>query len=209
MTFDPGSLILHEGEEADSLYTVVSGWAIRYKTLADARRQILKFVLPGDFLGLQSSIFAAAEHSVEALTEVRTCVFLRKRFWEMQERHPQLGYEMVWVAASDEQHLDAALLSVGQRSALERAAYLLLDLYIRAEERELVVNETVLFPFNQQHLADALGLSLVHTNKVIGRLRTMKLIKWEGRAFQLLDRAGMEAVAKWEARANAVPRAFL
>ena len=76
-----GGEIIRVGDEAPELYTVYSGWAFRFKTLPDGRRQILNFLLPGDLLGLQAAMFDAALHGIEALTEVQLCVLPRRDVW--------------------------------------------------------------------------------------------------------------------------------
>jgi len=86
-------------------------------------------------------------------------------------------------------------LSVGQRTALERTAYVLLTLFVRAEEVGLTKGNAVQFPFTQQHLADTLGMSLVHTNKTLKRLSAADTIRWKGGTFELLDRAKLNDLA--------------
>ena len=79
LVVDPGATILLEGTNSAHVFTVLSGWAFRFKSLEDGRRQILNFSLPGDFLGLQGSIFDKMQHSVEALTAAVLCVFPREK----------------------------------------------------------------------------------------------------------------------------------
>lgn len=196
--FAAGTLILREGEKSNNLYTVLHGWGMRSKVLSDGRRQILNFVLPGDFIGLQTSVFGEAEHSLEALTEMRVCVFDRERFWEVYENNPELGYELTWIAAREMQFLDVNILSLGQRNALERTAHLLLDLFRRARHRGLTENGRLSFPVTQQHLADALGMSLVHTNKTLRRLHDLRLLQWRNRELLLLDEDRLAEIARWE-----------
>jgi hypothetical protein len=111
-----------EGAPADSLMTVLSGWGFRYKSLPDGRRQILNFVMPGDLLGLQSTLLREIHHSAEALTEVRLCLFQRERLWLLYHEHPSLALDVTWLAARQELMLDENLTSVGRRSARERGA---------------------------------------------------------------------------------------
>jgi hypothetical protein len=80
-----GSDIIHPGQEDAELYTLFSGWAFRYKSLPDGRRQILNFLLPGDLVGLQASLLSAAQHGIEALTEVELCVFPRRRTYDCSD----------------------------------------------------------------------------------------------------------------------------
>jgi CRP/FNR family transcriptional regulator, anaerobic regulatory protein len=193
-----GTLIFEEGAEGAHLYTVLAGWGMRHKSLADGRRQIVNFVLPGDFIGLQASLGGAMDHSVEALTDVLLCVFERDRFYELFDVCPSLAYDLIWIAAREHQLLDSNLLSVGRRTALERMAYLILLLYLRAEARGLAKDGQVSLPFTQQHMADALGMSLVHTNKTLARLRGRGLVNWNRNSFQIGDQERLAALAKWE-----------
>jgi CRP-like cAMP-binding protein len=119
---EPGALILTEGAHSAHLFTLLSGWAFRYKTLEDGRRQILNYLLPGDLVGLQGSVMGQMEHSVEALSSVVLCLFQRDSLPDLFRRHPGLGFDVAWLASREERMLDENLLSVGRRSALERAA---------------------------------------------------------------------------------------
>ena len=81
-----GTNILLQGTNSAHLYTVLSGWAFRYKTLPDGRRQILNYALPADLLGLQGSVSDEMQHSVEALTDMILCVFPREKLWDLYSR---------------------------------------------------------------------------------------------------------------------------
>lgn len=203
-----GSTVLLEGDTVTHLYTVLAGWGFRYKTLSDGRRQILNFVLPGDFIGLQSSCMAEMRHSVEALSDVTLCVFPRERLWELYRDHPHLAMDLTWLAARQEVLLDDNLLSLGRRTARERLAYLILHLYLRAKELGLAVGDEVALPLTQQHLADALGLSLVHTNKTLKRLTRSELVHWRGGRLRILDFDALVALARYEI-GEQPPRPFI
>jgi len=192
-----GSDIIHAGQDDAELFTLFSGWAFRYKSLEDGRRQILNFILPGDLIGLQAALLSAAEYSVEALTDVEVCVFSRKRIWTIFENRPQLAYNISWLGARDEGFLDDNLTSVGQRTARERIAALVLGLYRRANHLGLVRDNTFLFPLTRQHIADALGLSLVHTIKTWSTLRKAGLFSFKGGQLTLLNPRLTEATAKF------------
>lgn len=191
---DAGASFLREGTRSEYLYTVFTGWAFRYKMLDDGRRQILNYALPADMLGLQGALMNEMEHSVEALTSLVLCVFPRAKLWDLYSRLPSLAFDITWLAAREEL-IDEHLLSLGRRTALERAAYLLLHLYARAEESGLAKNGIIQFPFTQQHLADTLGMSLVHTNKTLKRLYISKAIRWKDRVFEMVDRAALAGIA--------------
>jgi CRP/FNR family transcriptional regulator, anaerobic regulatory protein len=194
---EAGTTILAEGNHSAHLYTALSGWGFRYKLLEDGRRQILNAVLPGDFIGLQGALMSEMQHSVEALSDMLLCVFERERLWELYRDYPDLAFDVTWLAAREEQILDEHLLNIGQRTAEERMAFLLLFLFSRAEIRGLTRGSSVDIPFTQQHIADTLGLSLVHTNRTLNRLARRHLISWSQRTLRLVDRKKLSDLAGW------------
>lgn len=209
LNVEAGSSILLQSTNTAHLYTILSGWAFRYKTLPDGRRQILNYALPSDFIGLQGSVNDEMQYSVEALTDVMLCVFPREKLWELYSHYPTLAFDITWLAAREEQILDEQLLSVGRRTAMERLAHLLLFLFQRAEEVGLTKGNSIQFPFTQQHVADTLGMSLVHTNKTLQRLTATKAMRWKERRFDLLDRAALAEVANYERPEPRARRPFI
>lgn len=196
----PGAAILREGDPAPQLHTVLRGWAFRYKTLPDGRRQILNILLPGDLIGLQAEIDSPASHNVEALTEVTLCVFHDDALWTLYRDQPALALDITWLAAHEERIVDEALVSTGRRSALERVAALLVYLFKRARVAGLLKNGTVPLPLTQSHMADTLGLSLVHTNRTLQRLRKDGFIRLEEGRLAIGDLSALARVAAyWEA----------
>ena len=195
---EPGAMILSEGAHSAQLFTLLSGWAFRFKTLEDGRRQILNYCLPGDLIGLQGSVIGAMDHSVEALSPAVLCVFQRDHMNELFRNQPGLSFDITWLASREERMLDENLLSVGRRSALERAAYLVAFLYKRAVSVGPAEPKSLLIPISQQHVADTLGLSIVHTNKTLKKLVDRQLIRWHDRACEVLDVNGLMGVAGWD-----------
>lgn len=169
VTVAAGQPIVWQGQPA-TLSTLFSGWAFRFKSLSDGRRQILNFVLPGDLIGLQDQSHEVSPHGVEALTQVELCRFDTDRLWTLYSRFPKLAYDVTWLAAHEESLVDENLLTVGRRSAAERVAMLMLHLYKRSVALGLGQQGRVPWPVNQQHIADAVGLSLVHTNRTLRKL---------------------------------------
>ncbi len=195
---DRGTTILAEGASSAHLYTVLGGWGFRYKTMEDGRRQILNYVLPGDMVGLQGGIMGEMQHSIEALSDMSLCVFERVRLMELFQKHPDLAYDLTWLAAREERILDEHLLSVGRRTALERVAYLLAHLYARASSVGLGKGDEVAMPITQQHVADTLGFSIVHTNKTLRKLANRGFLKWLDRGCLVRNSEGLAELASWE-----------
>ncbi|MEO8120696.1 MAG: Crp/Fnr family transcriptional regulator [Rhodoferax sp.] len=166
-----GETLIHEGQTDAPLFTILSGWAFRFKTLSDGRRQILTFLLAGDFIGVQQKMGDAAAHGVMTLTDAVFCVFQRDSLWELHRQSPSMGFNITWLTAHEESLVDDTLLSVGRRSAEERIATLLIVLFKRAAALQADGGASgVPYPLTQQHVADGLGLSLVHTNKTMRKL---------------------------------------
>ena len=192
-----GGTILYEQKPNGKLFTLYSGWAFRYKTLSDGRRQILNFLLPGDFIGLQQKFADGAMHGIEAVTDTSLCVFPRDGLWELYRGFPNLGYDITWLAAREESMVDDHLLTAGRRNATERVAMLLMHLFRRLERVGMAEGGTIDFPINQQHIADALGLSLVHTNKTLRRLRQLGLHEIQDGRLRLLNTRALERIADY------------
>ena len=193
---DAGRSIIDEGQAEAPLYTVFAGWAFRFKTLSDGRRQILNFLLPGDFIGVQQRMDDQASHGVQALTAVVLCVFRRDALWELHSKAPRLGFAVTWLVAREEAAVDDTLLSIGRRSAEERIAALLIVLFKRAAALQPDRGAAgVPFPLTQQHIADGLGLSLVHTNKTLRKLERRGLHRIDNGRLHLLDARALARVA--------------
>jgi CRP-like cAMP-binding protein len=192
-----GAEIIRAGDPAPELYTLYSGWAFRFKTLPDGRRQILNFLLPGDLVGLQAVMFDAALHGIEALTEVQLCLLPRRQVWTLFEKMRALAFDVTWLGSREESIIDENLTSAGRRSALERVAALVVALYKRANALGLVAEHTFAFPLTQQHVADALGLSLVHTNKTLARLRRMGMFTQANGMLTLTNPRVLERIGQY------------
>jgi CRP-like cAMP-binding protein len=197
VVIDADQSIIHEGQGDAQLFTLLDGWAFRYKTLSDGRRQILNFLLPGDFIGVQQEMGGAASHGVQALTDVVLCAFRRDSLWELHRSAPTLSFSVTWLTAHEESMIDDNLLSVGRRSAEERIATLLIVMYKRvaALHPPDEASHSVPFPLTQQHIADSLGLSLVHTNKTLRKLEKRGLHRIEDGRLQLLDPRALSRLA--------------
>jgi CRP-like cAMP-binding protein len=198
LAVDKGATVLVEKAHSAHLYTVLTGMGFRYKLLSDGRRQILNYVMAGDLIGLQGTLMGEMQHSVEALTPMLLCVFERSRLMELYHNHPGLAFDITWIASREERMLDENLLSIGRRTALEGAAYLIAFIASRARSIGMTGKGAIELPLTQQHVADTLGLSLVHTNKTIRKLVDRRLVSWRERGCQVLDLDGLAMLAHWE-----------
>ncbi|MBU2360948.1 Crp/Fnr family transcriptional regulator [Loktanella sp. M215] len=204
LTIEAGTPVLIEGSNSPQLFTALRGMGLRYKTTMDGGRQVVNFVFPGDFIGLQAGVMGEMAHSVEASSKMTLCVFNRSELWNFFKSHPERGFDITWLAAVEEHFLGEALTSIGQRSAFEALSWALLRTFVRAEAIGLVQNRRMNLPYRQQDLADALGLSLVHTNKTLSKLRDQQLADWSDGHLTINDKVKLAEIARVEL--DLVPR---
>jgi CRP/FNR family transcriptional regulator, anaerobic regulatory protein len=199
MKVDAGTTILMEGSNSPQLYTVLRGMGTRYTTLPNGRRQVVNFLFPGDFVGLQAGLLGEMKHSVEASTDISLCVFRREELWNLFRTQPERAYDLTWLSASEEHFLGETVATLGQRTAEQRIAWAFVRIDMRLRAVGMGRNGSVPLPFRQQDLADALGLSLVHTNKTLTRLRKRQLVAWNDGLLSVKDRAALAEIAMMEA----------
>lgn len=193
MIVDPGTPILLEGSNSPQLYTAMHGMGLRYRMLCNGNRQVISMIFPGDFIGLQAGIMGEMGHSVEATTKMTLCVFDRSALWTFFKERPERAFSLTWLAALEEHFLGDALATLGQRTAIQAVAWALARVFIRGKAMGMVENGAMRFPFKQQDLADALGLSLVHTNKTLAALKSKQLARWTEGTLRVND---LEALAE-------------
>lgn len=171
-----GQDLVRDGEAYDLTYVVKEGWAIRFKMLSDGRRQILNFALPGDIIGLFSPLFETADHSVAALTDMVVHPLDPASTVEMFGECPRLAAAIAWSAGRDEAILSEQVVRVGRRSAYERTGHLIVELLYRLRLVGEADGRSFELPLTQEILADTLGLSIVHVNRTLRRLRENGLL---------------------------------
>jgi CRP-like cAMP-binding protein len=175
-TFVAGRDLLHQGQSDQAAYILASGWACSYKLLEDGQRQIVDFQVPGDFLGLRSVLLRVSDHSIEPVTDIEVTEILVTDLLDAFARTPRLATAVLWAASRDEAMVVEHLVDVGRRNAAERMAHFLLELGARLSLIGLASREGFACPLTQYHLADALGLSAVHVNRVLRQLREAELV---------------------------------
>jgi CRP-like cAMP-binding protein len=187
-----GALLYGQDTHLEEVYTLFSGWVMLSRTLADGRRQILRFVLPGDVLGFQPSFEGPILHAAQALTPVTVCVFRREALLDMFREYPILAVQMAWISARDEALANDHLLSVGRRPAKERIAQLFLELHHRLAARGPVSEHAgIPVPLKQEHIADAVGLTTIHVNRTLRSLREGGMAVLRGGLLKILDRQAL------------------
>ncbi len=175
-TIRPGQEIISEGKRCTSVFLITEGFAIRYRLLRNGQRQILNFVLPGDFAGGRSCFFETALYTVRTLAQTVISPIPLPRLIGLFDSHPRLAAKLFRSFACEATIVAEHLISVGRRSALERVAHFLLELLTRLQVLGLAGERSYRLPLTQETISDALGLSIPYVNRVLQQLRRDGLV---------------------------------
>lgn len=172
-----GAHLIREGDEPDPVFVILEGWACGYKILPDGGRQIISFLLPGDFCDIHIAILQAIDHSIMTLTKATVASLPRAEMEALIQARPTLTQAFWWSQLVDQSISRSWIVSMGRRKSVERVAHLMCELYIRMRNIGLASDHECRMPLTQLVLADALGLTPVHVNRVLRVLKTEKVME--------------------------------
>ncbi len=190
--------IIMAGRRYDCIFILCSGVVSRYKVLPDGKRQVLNLGLPGDLIGLPACLFDVAVNSVSTLTEVLLSSLSLEKLSSLFTQFPRLGVALFWCTACDAAMYGEHLVDLGRRSAYERLAHLILELLARLRATGLADELSYTLPLTQEFVADVLGLSVPHINRMIRCLREEGLATIEDQRVVIHDLASLSALAGFE-----------
>lgn len=183
-----GTDLICEGDKPDSVFMLLRGWAFRYKSLADGGRQIMAYLLPGDLCDVQIFLFEEMDHSIGLLSDALVARIPPAEMLDLMDRFPRIERALLWATLVDEATLREWLLNVGQRNAIQRLAHLFCELSVRLRVVKLVdQSESFALPLTQAELADTTGMTTVHVNRSLQRLRHDELIVSRDGKLTILD----------------------
>ena len=145
--------------------------------LPDGGRQIMAFMLPGDFCDIHIAVLEEMDHSIVTLTKARVASLPRQQMEALVEARPAITRAFWWSQLVDQGVLRAWIVSMGRRKSMERVAHLMCELYIRMRNIGLATDDQCEMPLTQIVLADAVGLTPVHVNRVLKKLRLGKVME--------------------------------
>ena len=193
-----GRELTHEGQTGQVAHIIHVGWACSFKLLPDGGRQIIAFPVPGDCVGLRSMLLRTSDHSFSALTDAVVSRVDADSIKEIFSDFPHLGAAILWATSRDEAMVVEHLVSIGRRSAIVRMAHFILELYDRLKLVGLASDDTFACPLNQSVLSDALGLSTIHVNRVLRRLRERGLMTFKDRQVTIHNADALKALASYQ-----------
>ncbi len=179
--------LIREGDRPGSVFVILSGWACRYKIVPDGSRQITALLMPGDFCDLHVGVLDEMDHAIGTITRCEVATITRERMETLLSATPALTHAFWRAQLVDEAVLRAWIVSMGRRDSMERVAHLMLELYVRMRNVGLTTDGTCELPLTQIVLADALGLTPVHINRVLRSLREQGVMQLGSGTLSLLD----------------------
>jgi CRP-like cAMP-binding protein len=190
-----------DGLEYRKLCFVTDGYAVRYKLLRNGKRQVLNVVLPGDVVGLPGSFYESAIYSVTAITDLHMDVCPLGSYVRLCYARPRFGLLLSWIAVQEAATYAEHIIDIGRRTPIERVSHFLLELHARLTAIGRAEKNRFILPFSQEVMADLLGLSVPHLNRMMQQLRAEKLIVSRGRAVELADRIALQTLAHYQSQA--------
>lgn len=186
--------IVREHQEIEGATLLLEGFACRYKLLPDGRRQILGYMIPGDMCDPRIFLLDRMDHSIATISRAKVAVWPRKSILGLTSIYPRITRAFWWCALVDEGIAREWLVSLGQRTALERLSHLICELYYRLKAIDLVHGNGFDFPVTQAELGDTLGLSAVHVNRTLQDMRRERLVRLAGRRLTVLNLEALSTI---------------
>jgi CRP-like cAMP-binding protein len=197
-TVPPRTSLVCEGDLSGTLFLLVEGWAFRHETARNGSRQIVGLALPGDFCNLDVLAFGRVDYGVRMLTAGTLLTIERDKALALGLCYPAIAAMFAQAAFVEIAILSRWALCLGRLSAQERLAHLLCELATRRGYTEDQRQARIDLPLTQEQLADVLGLTPVHVNRVVQQLRGAGLIAMRGRTMEIFDYQGLRAIAGFD-----------
>jgi len=195
-----GSNLVRDGDRPDHCCALLSGFAYRHKITGEGARQVIALHMEGDFVDLQNSLLAVSDHNVQMLTDGDVAFVPRDAVRNLALARPNIGVALWTDTLVDSSIFREWVVNVGRRDARARVAHILCEFSLRLEAAGLAENHRYELPMTQEQLADAVGLTSVHVNRVLRQLEEDGLISRKKRAIVIEDWHRMRDVGDFNER---------
>ena len=191
--------LIHEGDEPGPVFVFLDGWGCRYKIMPEGDRQVLAFMMPGDFSDLHAGVLEKMDHTIATVTPALVATIPRARMRELINIRPAITRAFRLMQLVDLGVARSWIASIGRRGSVERVAHLMCELYFRANRFGLVRDGECTMPISQILLADALGLTPVHVNRVFRTFKAEGIMRLARGALVISDIGALVRVAGFDA----------
>lgn len=193
-----GTHLVNKGERPHHVHILLRGWAARYEILPAGSRSITAFLLPGDLCDQHVTVLGRMDHSIVALTDATVAYLPNGQLEAVARKHPAIAQALWWSTLVDEAVLRAWLVNIGRRDAFEAIGHLLCELRVRVAKAGLTENSDFELPITQHEIADSQGLTQVHVNRMLQRLRHEGYISLRAGRLIINDVSKLEAATGFD-----------
>ncbi len=179
--------IIREGQKPEHMHLMLEGWGCRYKLLEDGKHHTMALIIPGDLCDMHITLLEEMDHSIRALTPVKVANISQTQLNHIVDHYPRLARALLWSTLVDESILREWLVNAGSRTADVRLAHLLCEMLLRSRAAGLSEHDSFDLPMTQEELAETIGLTPVHLNRVLQKLRRDGLIELKRRRLVIID----------------------
>ena len=190
--------LIREGDRPGPVFVMLEGWACRYKILPSGTRQVLAYLMPGDSCDLHVGLLAEMDHSIQTIAPALVATIDRAEMDSILDRHRGIARAMYIAQLIDESTMRAWITSMGRRASIERVAHLMCELYLRARNIGLTSEPQLTLPLSQLLLADSLGMTPVHLNRVLKELRCAGAMSLQRGSLTIKDASKLVHIAGFD-----------
>lgn len=199
-SFARENYLVREGQPAISCMLLVDGYAYRQKLVSDGARQIISFHIPGEFVDLQNAFLDVADHNVQSLGRSTVAMIGKEALAALMAEDPDIRRAVMFDSLVDASIFREWVVNVGRRNAKTRIAHRLCELALRLDASRVADGSMFDFPLTQEQIADATGLTAVHTNRTLQSLRKDGLISLAANRLTILDWKSLADVGDFSER---------
>ncbi|WP_354044389.1 Crp/Fnr family transcriptional regulator [Devosia sp. UYZn731] len=190
--------LIREGDRPGPVFIMLEGWACRYKILPNGTRQILAYLMPGDCCDLNIGLLDEMDHSIQVITPALVATVERTDMDAIMDKHRSIAKAMYIAQLVDEGTMRSWITSMGRRTSVERVAHLMCELYLRARNVGLEFEPELQLPLTQLLLADSLGMTAVHVNRILKMLRLSGAMTLKRGSLNIVDPAKLLQIAGFD-----------
>jgi CRP-like cAMP-binding protein len=196
--YAPRQDIISQGDRPEHVHLLLEGWAGRYKLLPEGERQIMAYLIPGDLCDVHVALLRQMDHSIGALSACKVAFIPDKAITKMTDDHGRLSKALWWSTLVDEAISREWLVTVARRQADKRVSHLFCEMLLRSKAVGLSTDNSFELPLTQEELGDTMGLSGVHMNRTLQKLRSDGLITSQGKRLVINDLARLMEFADFD-----------
>lgn len=191
-----GADLFRQGEASTHLFTLFSGWAYRYRLLSDGRRQVMGIMLPGELAGASGATLGRHAHSLRAATQAEFCGLAIDRLPELLRDHAGLAQRLIWLGCFEERKAEEQIVMLGRCGTDGAIASLIVNLHDRLARRGMLDTDGSFgLPLSQADLADHLGITVVHLNRVLRLLERKAVAVVRRQRVTIIDSKRLRALS--------------